>query len=158
MTAILLALTSAAQQGYTINDTPAMAPTQTVGSFFGNMGYVVYPITFCALMVAVLAVRAFMRLRDQGNGQPTLVRTTIDGTLFWGAYAAVMGVFGTVLGIVVAAQAVEAVNTIEPALVFGGIKVALTSTIYGVFIFLIAALVWFALRSRHRKAALAGAA
>lgn len=157
MNAILLAFATAAQRGYTVSDTPAMPPPQTVGSFFGNMGYIVYPITFCALMVAVLAVRAFMHVRDQGSGQPTLVRTTIDGTLFWGAYAAILGVFGTVLGIVVAAQAVEAVNAIEPRLVFGGIKVALTSTIYGVFIFLVAALVWFALRSRHRKAALTGA-
>ncbi len=157
MTAMLLALTSAAQQGYTVNGTPAMAPPATLGSFFGNMGYIVYPITFCALMVAILAVRAFMRLRDQADAQPTLVRTTIDGTLFWGAYAAVLGVFGTVLGIVVAAQAVEAVSAVEPRLVFGGIKIALTSTMYGVFVFLVAALVWFALRGRHRKATLAAA-
>jgi hypothetical protein len=158
MTSFLLALSAAAQQSYSVNGGPPMAASpETLGSFIGNMGYIFYPITFCALMVAVLAVRAFMRMRSEGGQQPTLVRTTIDGTLFWGAYAAVLGVFGTVLGMVVAAQAVQAVNVIEPRLVFGGIKVALTSTMYGVFVFLVAALVWFGLRSRHRTAALATA-
>lgn len=155
MTTWMLALTAAAQQSYSINGGPPMAvPPTTLGSFFGNMGYIVYPITFCGIMVAALAARAFMRLRDGGSGQVTLVRPTIDGTLFWGAYAAVLGVFGTVLGMIVAAQAVEAVNVIEPRLVFGGIKIALTSTMYGMFIFLVAALMWLGLRSRHRKAAL----
>jgi MotA/TolQ/ExbB proton channel family len=155
MTTSLLA--AVAQQTYSVNGHTGMAPPTTLGSVFRDMGVIAYPITFCALMVAVLSVRAILRLRAGGQGQASAVRSSVDGTLFWGAYAMVLGFLGTVLGIVVAAQAVQAVNTVEPALVWGGIKIALTSTVYGSLVFLLAALVWFGLCHWHRKTALSAA-
>jgi len=122
---------------------------------FSDMGVIRWPITFCALMVVVLAVRSAWKLRSGEPEERPVARPTIDGSLFWGGYAMVLGILGTVVGITLAATAVEAVGVVEPALVWGGIKVALSSTIYGMLVFLASGLTWFGLRHWHRRAVLA---
>lgn len=121
---------------------------------FSDMGVMRWPITFCLVMVAVLATRAAIRVRSGEPEQKVLSRGTIDGSLFWGAYAAVLGVLGTVVGFMVAAQSVEMAGRAVAPLVWGGVKVALSTTVYGLLVFLVAALAWFGLRQWHRKSVL----
>jgi len=137
----------------------AMARGEAVGPLisFSNMGIMRWPITFCLVMVAVLAVRAAMRIRAGQPDQKAAARATIDGSLFWGAYAVALGVLGTVAGFMQAAQAVESVGQVDTRLVWGGVKVALSTTVYGLVIFTVAALVWFGLRQWHRRAVLSTA-
>ncbi len=121
---------------------------------FSDGGYMMYPITLCAIMVLVLAGRTVWRMKAGDPELRTLTRASIDGVLFWGGYALVLGVLGTVLGIAIAAQAVEAMGAVETALVWGGIKVSLITTIYGLVVLLGGGLLWFALRHWHRTAVL----
>jgi biopolymer transport protein ExbB/TolQ len=136
-----------------------MARGEAVGPLFSfsNLGVMRWPITFCLLMVVILAARAALRIRSGEPEQKVLARAAIDGSLFWGAYAVALGVLGTVVGFMMAAQAVEALGQVETPLVWGGVKVALSTTVYGLLIFLLSAIVWFGLRAWHRKAALSGA-
>jgi biopolymer transport protein ExbB/TolQ len=87
-------------------------------------------------------------------GSDSQLRATIDGSLFWGSYALMLGILGTVVGIAIAAQAVEAVGQVHTQLVWGGIRVSLITTMYGLLVFLGAALVWLGLRSWHRRSVL----
>lgn len=121
---------------------------------FSDMGVIRWPITFCALMVVVLAARSAWRLKRDDGDDTAMARSAIDGSLFWGGYAMALGVLGTVVGITLAATAVEAVGVVEAALVWGGIKVALSSTIYGMLVFLVSGLIWFGLRHWHRRTVL----
>lgn len=114
-------------------------------------GYIMYPLTFCALVVLFLSARAAWRIWGAGAGTPGAIRAQVDGILFWGSYAVVVGVLGTVVGIAVSAQAVEAVGEVHTQLLWGGIKVALIPTIFGLLYFLGAALIWFGLRYVLRK-------
>lgn len=150
MTSMLSML--ATLQQYSVPGEPLSGPAYPVT--FGSMGVMRWPITFCLVMVVVLTVRAAWRMRQDEPEQLALARATIDGSLFWGAYAAVLGVLGTVVGFMVAAQAVEAFGRVETTLVWGGVKVALSTTVYGLLIFLLAAIAWFGLRSWHRKSVL----
>jgi len=120
-------------------------------------GYIMYPLTFCALAVLFLATRAAWRIWGGGAGTPRAILAQVDGILFWGSYAVVVGVLGTVVGIAVSAQAVEAVGEVPTQLLWGGIKVALIPTIFGLLYFLGAALIWFGLRYVLRKRMLSGA-
>jgi biopolymer transport protein ExbB/TolQ len=86
-----------------------------------------------------------------------LARRTIDGSVFWGAYALALGILGTLVGFMMAAQAVEALGRVETPLVWGGVKVALSTTLYGLLIFLGAALLWLGLRHWHRRTVLGSA-
>jgi len=113
-------------------------------------GIIMYPLLFVTVVIGVLAVRVWLRLRSNDVEQPTL-STGIDAVLFWGAYAAVLGVLGTLVGIAQAAGFIESAPAISAALIWGGIKVALSATIYGLVVFAISLLLWFGLRQGHRR-------
>ena len=150
---LMLSFVSAVQQ-YSVGESYTGPPPSMMS--FSDMGFMAWPITLCLVMVAALAARAAMRIGAGDSEQKVLARGTIDGGLFWGAYAAVLGVLGTVVGFMVAAQSVEIAGRVEGPLVWGGIKVALSTTVYGLMVFLVAALSWFGLRAWHRRAVLGG--
>jgi biopolymer transport protein ExbB/TolQ len=146
-----LAFPTLVSQTFAVNDETFSA----VGPIFSfsDGGFMMYPITFCAVMVLVLAGRAALRMNAE-HGSDSQLRATIDGNLFWGSYALVLGILGTVVGIAIAAQAVEAVGQVHTQLVWGGIRVSLITTMYGLLVFLGSALVWLALRAWHRRSVL----
>ena len=134
---------------------------------YADGGVIMYPLTFCALMVLFLSIRAGWRiwggaLRDGQSpgdrGATEAARIQLDGILFWGAYAVVVGVLGTVVGFAVTAQSIEVAGDVPVGIVFGGLQVALIPTVWGLLYFLGAALIWFGLRWVQRKWVLRGAA
>ena len=116
-------------------------------------GYVMWVILAVALFVLALGVRSWMRLRTL-HGPDPVTETGIDAVLFWGAWAVVVGLFGTFMGIYQAASAISSIGaqSVSAALVWGGIKVALTTTLFGLLVFTFASLGWIGLRTRYRRA------
>lgn len=119
-------------------------------TFIREGGVIMWPLLLVTLVVGVLAVRSWLRLRG-GAASGVTVATGIDAVLFWGAYAVVLGVLGTLMGITQAAGAIEQMGQVSAALAWGGIKIAISTTIYGLLVFAIALLLWFWLRVRHRR-------
>jgi hypothetical protein len=117
-------------------------------------GHIMYPLVGIAIVVAVLAIRSWLRMRRAG-GNDALLETGIDAVLFWGAYGVVLGILGTLVGVAQAATAIQAAGAASTALVWGGIKVALHTTIFSLVVFSIASVLWFALRVRYRGKAAA---
>ena len=70
----------------------------------------------------------------------------VDAILFWGGFATITGCLGTLVGIVIAAQSIEAAGTVSTTLVWGGVKVALLSSVFGILVLAASSLVWFALQ------------
>ena len=60
-----------------------------------------------------------------------------------GLFAMITGILGQLIGLYDAFSAIEHAGDISPALVFGGIKVSMITTLYGIFIFLVSLLIWF---------------
>ena len=147
-----------AMQDYAVRGEGPLAMGEALPLEYMDGGYIMYPLSFCALAVAFLSARAAWRIWGRGDATPGAIRAQVDGILFWGSYAVVVGLLGTVVGIAVSAQAVEAIGEVHTQLVWAGIKVALIPTIFGLLYFLGAALVWFALRYVLRKRMLSGAA
>ena len=78
-------------------------------------------------------------------------KTWVDAILFWGGFGMLSGVLGTLIGIIIAAQIIEAYSgRVSTALVWGGVKVALVSSAVGMLILAWAALLWFAMQLRWR--------
>jgi hypothetical protein len=117
-------------------------------------GFMMYPLIGITVVIVVMAVRSWLRIRGRA-GNDAVVETGIDAVLFWGSYGVVLGILGTLVGIAQAATAIQAVGTVTAALVWGGIKVALNTTIFSLVVFSIAFVVWFALRVRYRRSAIA---
>lgn len=60
-----------------------------------------------------------------------------------GLFAMITGILGQFVGLYEAFSVIEKVDNIKPALVFGGIKVSMIATLYGIIIYLLAILLWF---------------
>lgn len=114
------------------------------------------PFMYLLLAIAaiILALTAWVAVRVRGGeGPDAVLETGIDATLFWGVWALLLGFTGTAVGMYLAAGAISRAGEVNPAVIWGGIHVALTTTLLGLVIFLAAALIWFGLRTWYRRAA-----
>jgi hypothetical protein len=61
-----------------------------------------------------------------------------------GLFAMITGIFGQLIGFYEAFSAIENAGDISPGLVYGGIKVSMITTLYGISIYLTSLMLWFA--------------
>ena len=121
-----------------------------IGQIWWEMGVMRYPLGFSMVMVLGLTAWSTVRVFTWSTGADLRTKAWIDAILFWGGFAVICGVLGTTIGIIIAAQSIEAAGTIQTTLVWGGIKVALLTTVFGILILAVAALSWFGLQLKWR--------
>ena len=114
------------------------------------MGFMRYPLAFCFFAVLALAIWSAFKVFKPGASTEPTTKAWIDAILFWGGFAVICGVLGTLIGIIIASQSIEAAGEVSPVLVWGGIKVAFLTSVFGILILAFAALSWFALQLRWR--------
>jgi biopolymer transport protein ExbB/TolQ len=119
-------------------------------NLFREGGVMMWPLLVLAVTVVVLSVRGWVRV-SRIDGPDPVVETGVDAVVFWGAWSVVLGLLGTIVGIYIAAGYIAAAPAINPQIIWGGIRVALTTLVFGLLIFAVAAVAWFVLRSRYRK-------
>ncbi len=68
-----------------------------------------------------------------------------------GMFTMITGILGQLIGLLMAFQAIEGANDISPAILAGGLKVSMITTLYGIFINLLAILLWFLLDLWYHK-------
>ncbi len=121
-----------------------------MGRIWYEMGFIHWPLLFSFLAMVGLASWSALRLYRSGATADLRTKAWIDAVLFWGGFAFIAGVLGTLVGFIVAAQSIERAGNVATSLVFGGMKVALSSSAAGALILAFSALVWFALQLRWR--------
>jgi len=114
------------------------------------MGFIRWPMSVSTLLVVVIGIWSAVRLSTTSGAGSLKTKVWIDAVLFWGGFTTIAGVLGTLVGIVIAAQSIEAAGSISTPLVWGGIKVALLSAIFGVLVLACSSLLWFGLNTRWR--------
>jgi len=120
-------------------------------NLFREMGFYFWPLALIAIAVVGLAVRAATRLRGARPEDAAPVEHTINAVLFWGCVAAVVGVLGQFHGIYQALKVISMAPAVSPPIIWGGLAVSFSSTLAGLGILLVAALLWATLRgSLHR--------
>lgn len=121
-------------------------------NWFVAGGFPMWFILGSALVGIVLAVDAGRKLAGSGTDAPGL-RAEIDGVLFWGGFASVLGLIGTLVGVALVARALEqAPGAASVSLIVGGLRVALIPTVFGLVVLALLLLAWYGLRSAHRRA------
>lgn len=116
---------------------------------FEALGVIRWPLTFSLLVVVALALWSLALVRR--SAMPGRhAKAWIDAILFWGGFAAISGVLGSLIGIIITFQFIELAGEVRAALVAGGIKVALLSAALGTLILAVASLLWFGLQLRWR--------
>lgn len=79
------------------------------------------------------------------------LRAEVDGVLFWGGFASVLGVIGTLVGVALTARYVEQAGDASADVIWGGIRVALIPTVFGLLVLAVCLLAWYGLRSALRE-------
>ncbi|MYH50538.1 MAG: hypothetical protein F4020_09975 [Gammaproteobacteria bacterium] len=132
--------------------TPTRIPgriVMTAMEAFRALGVIRWPLTFSLLVVVALALWSLALVwRNAMPGRHA--KAWIDAILFWGGFAAISGVLGTLVGIIITFQFIELAGEVRATLVAGGIKVALLSSALGTLILAVASLLWFGLQLRWR--------
>lgn len=94
-------------------------------------GYAMWAVLFCGLVTIGTLIRAYQR----GTGQPA----AFDGVLFWGSAAITIGFIGTLIGVSSIATVMEAAGSpADAGLAWEGVRVALSTTVVGTAVFLVA--------------------
>lgn len=68
-----------------------------------------------------------------------------------GLFIFITGILGQLIGLFEAFKAIEAAMDISPAIMAGGLKVSMITTLYGMFIYLISIIIWFILDLWYNK-------
>ena len=114
-----------------------------MSGFFAQMGIWAYPMLLVALLLAgqILRVVTGLKKKETGQGAPSA-----GAILVWGALAGVLGFLGTAVGISLAAGVIETASSLSPGVIAGGVKVALSTTVFGLALFAVALVAWLLVR------------
>jgi len=115
-----------------------------MASFFVNMGpfrWVLFIIA--ALVIADIIFLCVLKFGRGGDGPR--YRNGLSGLLVLGSMNAVFGMLLQTMGIWQALSAILKATDVSPALVTEGLKASFSTTIFGMFTFVIAAMAWLLL-------------
>ena len=115
-----------------------------------ELGVTGYPLLVIAILIVWSALRVGLDLRRERSVPPT--RAGVNAILYWGVLAALVGVLGTMVGFSQVAGFIAGASQISPSLVWGGVKVALSTAIAGFTLLTLAGLIWLPLQAiRERR-------
>lgn len=119
-----------------------------MSTFLAEMGVMRWPLLVAGAFMCLQIARAAWRILRGGDGGAV----PLHAVLIWGALCALLGVLGTVVGLSNAAAAIERAGAVSAGVVWGGVRVALTTTVAGFCLLTVAVTAWLALsfvRSRR---------
>ncbi len=103
------------------------------------------------IVIAVLAIKKAVDLFFRARLDAAALESGLHAILFWGVIAAVLGVLGQVSGIYRALNVIASAKEIDPKIVAMGFAESFTTTIFGLALFVVAAVIWFALFARYKR-------
>lgn len=117
------------------------------------MGGTLFMGVLTVLLVILLAVTVyFIMAISSGKASDKLNfthRLTYIKSL--GLFIFITGILGQLVGLFEAFKAIEAAMDISPAIMAGGLKVSMITTLYGMLIYLISIIIWFVLDLWYHK-------
>ena len=120
--------------------------------WFASGGFFMWLVLGAGLVSVGLAADAGRRLAA-GPSDESAVRAEIDAVLFWGGFAALLGLIGTLGGVGVMARSIEQAGSVSTAVAWSGIRVALITTVFGLMVLGSSLLAWLGLRTGLRRTA-----
>lgn len=111
------------------------------------MGGPLYMGILTLLLLAILAMGSYRAIQIAQNKveYATTFRFYLTHIKSVGLFTLVFGILAQLIGLYQAFSAIERVGDISPALLAGGLKVSMISTLYGISIFLLSYLIWLGL-------------
>ncbi len=102
-------------------------------------------LTLIFLVMMILVVSNVIILIKNGVVDEARTNERLSLIKSVGLFAMVVGILGQLIGLYYAFTAIKEIGDVNPGILAGGLKVSLIPTIYGIVIYLISHLLWFAL-------------
>lgn len=115
---------------------------------FMQGGVLMWLLVLITLVLLAIVLRTMWHLFIRGGNDGAVIQNCLDGLLFWGGFAVVVGFLGTVIGYHKAMTAVVARGLANPRFVWIGSAEGLVSSIVGLLILAGAGMCWYLLRWR----------
>ena len=118
---------------------------------FAQAGPTAPPLVLLTLVIFGLAIYRFIQVVQSGATKGPALQAGINTILFWGCFSAVLGLFGQFSWITKALRVIADAPRINPRLVYLGLYESFLSTLMGMFILLLASLIWLVLRTFYMR-------
>ncbi|MFC2135362.1 MotA/TolQ/ExbB proton channel family protein [Bacteroidota bacterium] len=116
--------------------------------FFMQGGIFMWVILFFLLVDIFYIIKGAKSIFSSGDTDKTAADNDLNIALWMGIISGVIGLLGTMLGFYYAAGAISNATDISVAIVWGGVRIALTSFIFGLWIFILTAIVVILLKAK----------
>ncbi len=97
------------------------------------------------ILLAMIAVAVFNGLPVLKGSKSDHDRIKISYVKSVGLFALIIGILGQLIGLYQAFMGIEAMGSVSSAMLAGGLKVSMITTLYGLFIYVLSYIIWFAL-------------
>jgi hypothetical protein len=115
---------------------------------FMQGGLLMWPLVFILLVLAGIALSTVWHLRTGGGNNTAAIQQGLDGLLFWGGFAVIIGVLGTAMGCFKSISAVSKYGLASPTALMVGAAESMVSSIAGLAVLAVAGVCWYVLRWR----------
>ncbi len=119
--------------------------------FVKQMGPFGFLMIIISVVIAALAIKKAVDLFARTDRAPADLERGLHAILFWGVIASVLGVLGQISGIYNALNAIYRATEIDPRIIYMGFAESFTTTLYGLWVLLLSAIIWFALYMRYKR-------
>jgi hypothetical protein len=118
---------------------------------FMQGGLLMFFLVFIVLVVFGIVLRALWHLLVRGGTDGAAIQNCLDGLLFWGGFAVIIGVLGSAVGYNKAMTAIIARGMVNPRALWIGSAEGMVSSITGLLVLAAAGTCWYALRWRFLR-------
>lgn len=110
---------------------------------FRSGGVMMWPLLLIGVGVAAITIRTALQTRSENGGDD--VRRGQISVLFWGTMGLVLGLLGTVVGLIQMGSVIQ-LGGVEATTVWGGLTVALVTLCFGLIVFTLSLACWYTIR------------
>ena len=118
---------------------------------FMQGGLLMFPLVFIVFVLFLIVLRTMWHLFVRGGSDTAVIQSCLDGLLFWGGFAVVIGVLGSVVGYSKALSVVAARGLVSPRALWIGAAEGMVSSIAGLLALAVAGVFWYLLRWRFLR-------
>ena len=118
---------------------------------FMEGGILMWPLVLIVLVICGIILRALLHLFLRGGNDANAIQSCLDGLLFWGGFAVVIGVLGSAIGYNKAMTAVVTRGLVNPRALWLGTAEGLVTSIAGLLILAAAGAAWYLLRLQYLR-------
>jgi len=118
---------------------------------FMQGGVMMWLLVLIALVLFGIVLRALWHLFVRGGNDSAVIQNCLDGLLFWGGFAVIIGVLGSAIGYHKVMTVVIAHGVVNPRALWLGSAEGMVSSIAGLLVLGGAGACWYLLRLQYLR-------